>query len=65
MEQQHGIEAWGEAVARVLGKMIAILFRIVWSIIGGFLRGLCLLPFLKGFKKAIVYELNNPPVENE
>ena len=63
MNETHGIEAYGEAVARLVGKLIAIVFRVIWAIIGGFLRGLCLLPFLRGLKKAVVYELEHPPTD--
>ena len=65
MKEEHGIEAYGEATARVIGKLVACIFRIIWAIVGGFLRGLCLLPFLKGVKKAIVFELEHPPIEEE
>ena len=55
---EHGIEEYGVATATVIGKIIKALFGIVWAILGGFLAGLCLLPFLKGIKRAVVAELN-------
>ena len=64
-KSNHGIEEYSEATARVCGKLVAGVFRIVWAIVGGFLRGMCLLPFLRGIKNSIVYELNNPPKEKE
>ena len=57
---EYSIEAWGEATARVIGKLISACLRIVWAVIAGILSGLCLLPFLRGVKKAIIWELEHP-----
>ena len=64
-KQEYDIESWGEATARVIGKVVCCFFRIFWAIIHGFFAGLCLLPFLRGFKQAIVHELEHPPLEEE
>ena len=58
-----GIEVYGEATAVVAGKLVSSVFRVVWGIIGGFLNGLCLLPFLRGIKKAIKHEYDNIKTE--
>ena len=53
----QGLEEYAEACATVVGKLIAGVFKVVWAILGGILKGLCLFPVFKGIKKAIQAEL--------
>ena len=56
---QIGIEEYAEASAAVVSKVISAVFRILYAIAYGIFRGLCLLPIIRGIRKAIVFELEN------
>ena len=59
MEKQITIEQYSEACANVAGKLVAGVFRVVWAVLAGVCKGLCLFPVFKGLKKAIEAELNS------
>lgn len=58
-EQDYSIEQWAEATAAVVGTLVTAVFRIVYALFFGIVRGLCLLPILSGLRKAIKAELAN------
>ena len=60
MNQERDIEQYAEATATVVGKLISGVLRIVYAVFYGIIRGLCLLPLFRGFRKAIIAELNKP-----
>ena len=51
------VEQYSAAIATVISKPVAGVFGIFFAVINGIFTGLMLMPVLRGFKKAILKEL--------
>ena len=57
MQNDYGIEEYAEASASVVAKLISGVFRIIYAVFYGVVRGLCLLPIFRGISRAVKTEL--------